>query len=153
MSRTENILELKKKTILNIVKVFKNRQYRLNYFINGYVIDLFFPEYNLAIHGINILDQYNNKTQVSIMNKNLRRGLSFRFIDFDVSDSAFNIFDLLGNIVTYMDAYERLSSIHMLATNKIENILKTNLSIMNEVQNIKHEIGALSLNTKYNIKK
>lgn len=146
MSRTNTIEELKKDVITNLIKVFKNRQYYLNYNIKGYVIDIYFPDYHLGVHGINILDPNNNNTQVALMNKNLRKGLSFRFIEYNVLKSNFNIFNLISDILSYMDTFERLSSSYIISSGRIENILKSNHAILNELINIKQEFQVSRLN-------
>lgn len=146
MSRTNTISELKNDVVINLLKVFKNREHYLNYDIKGYKVDIYFPSYNLAVHGINIMDPNNNNTQVALMNKTLRKGLSFRFIEFNVLKPNFDIFELIGSILSYMDTYERLSSTYIMSSGRIENILQTNNAILNEIIGIKQEFQVSRLN-------
>ena len=91
---------LRKETICvsQIIKVFNKERYKTQKPIGKYKIDLYFPDYKLAIE----CDEYNHKNRDKNYEKKrqeyIEKKLGCRFIRFDPDNSKFNILDVISQI-------------------------------------------------------
>lgn len=139
MSRTIPISERKTKVISNLLSAFANRTCLLDHMIRGFKVDLFFVDYNLAVHGIDYTSKTHRLSQIVYMEKIIPRGLSCRFITYDVTNPNFDIFSLINRILIYMERIERLSSSYVLSSGRIESLFKTNKHILEKLEKLENQ--------------
>lgn len=102
----ENILNKKEKAISSIVIVFRNKNYKLQYSIDDYILDLYFIDYKLAIECI----EHNNNTDNEQYLKReaiIKMHLNCSFIRFNPSLKDFDIFKLIGTINIFMNRFDK----------------------------------------------
>ena len=72
---------------------------KFQYYIDGYKIDLYFPDYNLAIE----VDEFNHKDRDKLYeNKReeyIKEKLGCKFIRFNPDEKNFNIGNIISNIL------------------------------------------------------
>ena len=89
----------KETTYLNqIITVFNKERLKTQKYINGYKIDLYFPDYKLVIE----CDENDHKDRDPIYEKKrqkyIKKKLDATFIRFNPDDSAFNILGVISKI-------------------------------------------------------
>lgn len=91
--------------INKIIKVFKKEKYITQKFVDCYKIDLYFPDYDLAIE----CDENNHKNRdpeyESTRQKYIEKKLGATFIRFDPDSKSFDIFDVISKIHYHMKNY------------------------------------------------
>jgi len=96
----EVIYDCKESSHLKIISMsFKSFKQKFQYYIDGYKIDLYFPDYNLAIE----VDEFNHKDRDKLYeNKReeyIKEKLGCKFIRFDPDEKNFNIGNIISNIL------------------------------------------------------
>jgi very-short-patch-repair endonuclease len=94
------IFDCKESYYLKIISLsFKSFKQNFQYDVDGYRIDLYFPDYNLAIE----VDEFNhidrNKVDDMIREKHITQKLGCKFIRFNPDEKNFNIGDIISNIL------------------------------------------------------
>jgi hypothetical protein len=109
----EDFLIKKQETLTSIITVFRNKNYKLEYNVNGYILDLYFIDYLLAIECDKNYD--NTKHNYIIHNEeylkkeaNIKQILDCSFIRYNPVSEDFNIFELIGSINIFMNRSEIL---------------------------------------------
>lgn len=91
-------------TILQIIKVFKNENYQLQYTVNNYRIDLYFPIHKIAIE----CDEHNHDGRDPEYETNrentIKKALGCEFIRYNPNAINFDILDVIHEI------YEKIKS-------------------------------------------
>lgn len=89
-------------TIKLILKIFKGEKMKLQYPVSKYFIDLYFPEYNLAIE----CDEYNhndrNPKKEKIRENVIKDLLDCDFIRYDPDDEDFDIYQVINQIFRHI---------------------------------------------------
>ena len=94
------IFDCKESYYLKIISSsFKSLKQNFQHNVDGYRIDLYFPDYNLAIE----VDEFNhidrNKVDDMIREKHITQKLGCKFIRFNPDEKNFNIGDIISNIL------------------------------------------------------
>lgn len=79
-----------------LLKLFKNENYKTMHSIKGYIVDIYFIDYNLAIKRTN--SYIKNK-------KRLEKDIGCNIISYNPNLQNFNLFELIDNIAKYMNNY------------------------------------------------
>jgi len=111
-----NLINLDKKTkyyvsietdiVQCILKTFDGNIMKTQYKVDDYYIDLYFPEYLLAIE-CDELHHKSNKINDSLRNTYITCKIGCRFIRFNPFDKTFNLFELLNNIYIHLNIYRK----------------------------------------------
>lgn len=92
------MLRYEQETIASLLKVFSKEKYSLQYNVDGYRIDLYFPEYNLAIEcdesGHKQYDQDKEKERERYIKKKIK----CHFIRYNPNEECFDILDVVSQI-------------------------------------------------------
>lgn len=86
-----------KPNIINcLTKVFKNENYKTQHSIKGYIVDIYFIDYNLAI----------KRTSSHIKKKRrIEKDIGCSIITYNTNTIDFNLFELVENIAKFMENY------------------------------------------------
>lgn len=100
------VINYETRTIDSIKTVFKNEKMINQYVIDNYRIDLYFPEYKLAIECD---EKYHNnisqKNKDNIREEYITEKLFCKFIRFNPGDKNFNIFEIINLIYEHIKNY------------------------------------------------
>jgi very-short-patch-repair endonuclease len=99
-----NFISVETEILNNIIKTFKNERYKLQYNINNkYFIDLYFPDYNLALECD---EKQHNIEKNKLLDKEredyIKNELNCVFIRFKPYDNNFDIFKLINKIYLHI---------------------------------------------------
>jgi len=99
-----NFISVETEILNNVIKTFKNEAYKLQYNINNkYFIDLFFPDYNLALECD---ENQHNKEKNKLLDKEredyIKNELNCVFIRFKPYNNNFDIFELINKIYLHI---------------------------------------------------
>ena len=94
------VFDYKETSWLKIISTSFNKfKQNFQYYVDGYRIDLYFPEYNLAIE----VDEFNHKDRDKMYEikreKYIKEKLSCKFIRFNPDEKNFNIGEVISNIL------------------------------------------------------
>lgn len=79
-----------------LLKIFKYENYKIQHIIKGYIVDIYFIDYNLAI----------KRTSSYIKNKKrLEKSIGCSIIIFNPCASNFNLFDFIEEVAKFMENY------------------------------------------------
>lgn len=106
---SKKYLKSEEETIKNLVKVFKYQNYKLQYFIKGYIIDLYFKNYKLAIESEDNNILYYNREDKLERELVIKKKLGCDFIRFNTRDINFDIFELISKILLFMKLFNKIN--------------------------------------------
>ena len=94
-------------TCHKILTVFKNENIKPQYSVKPYLVDLYFPDYDLVIE----CDEHNHKDRGAIYEKkrqnHIENKLGATFIRFNPDDPDFDILNVISDIHYYMKKYDK----------------------------------------------
>jgi very-short-patch-repair endonuclease len=100
------VITYETRTIDSIKTVFKNEKMINQHFIDKYKVDLYFPDYKLAIECD---EKYHNnvcqKNKDNIREQYIKENLFCKFIRFNPNDKNFNIFEVINLIYEHIKNY------------------------------------------------
>lgn len=94
-------------TLISIYTCFKNENMIHQYFIDNYRIDLYFPDYKLAIE-CDELFHGNQTTEDITRQKFIENKLECVFIRYNPNKHDFNIFEIINKIYEHITLYKSL---------------------------------------------
>ena len=88
-------------TVLQIQRAFQGEEMIHQYYVDKYMIDLYFPKYKLAIECD---EQFHDKQKImdKIREDDIIEKLNCTFIRYNPTDTNFNIFKVINEIYTYI---------------------------------------------------
>lgn len=106
---TKRYSYLEEEILSNLCRVFKYQNYKLQYFIKGYIIDIYFKDYKLAIEFENsdILD-YNKEDELE-REMVIKKELACDFIHYNTKNLNFDIFELISKILLFMKLSNKIN--------------------------------------------
>lgn len=109
LDSTKKILRQEQETLATILKVFQDEKYRLQHFVKGYRIELYFIDYNLAIE-CDERNHTNYDKELEIERElTIKKELKCEFIRYDPEADDFDIFELLREIRLFMKIFDKLN--------------------------------------------
>jgi very-short-patch-repair endonuclease len=106
----DNILiycKIEQETLYNIKNAFKDEYIIEQYNVNNYFIDLYFPEYKLALECDEKQHNVKNNIEKDIIREiYIKDNLDCTFIRYKPYDKEFNIFDIINKIYKHIILYK-----------------------------------------------
>lgn len=94
--------KLEQEILSAVINVFKAEDYKLQYRVMNYSIELYFPDFKLAIEAKVDKEYYTREKEREII---IQKKLNCSFIRYNI-ETHFNIFEFIGNINNYIKFYK-----------------------------------------------
>ncbi len=94
-------------TVNSIQKAFKTETIELQKKVDRYRIDVYFPDYNLAIECDEFGHVQRNQEEEKERQKYLEKKLSCTFIRYNPDDSKFDVLDVISDIHNFMMKHKK----------------------------------------------
>ena len=95
-------LRYEQETIASILKVFSKESYRLQYNVGGYLIDLYFPEYNLAVECDENGHKNYNQDKEKEREIYIKDKIKCHFVRYNPNKEDFDILDVVSQIYDFI---------------------------------------------------
>lgn len=101
----KRLLNKNQEVIYCIIKVFRNKNYKLQYKVKEYILELYFVDYKLVIEY-----NYNNESKEKYLKreKEIQTNLNCTFMRYNPNLKDFDIFKLIGTINIFMNRFDKL---------------------------------------------
>lgn len=96
-------------SIKSLIKVFKYHNYKLQYFVKGYILDIYFKDYKLAVECITNDPLYYNKEDEMERELIIKKELDCSFIRYNIKDTRFDIFELISKILLFIKLSHKIN--------------------------------------------